>query len=360
MVMRLASLFSGVGGLDIGFVQAGFKTIYANDIDKDVWDTYEKNNGIRIDRRSLFDIPSSDVPEVDGIIGGPPCQSWSLAGAMRGINDERGQLFYEYIRIIRDKQPKFFVAENVPGMISSTHKSEFEKIINEMEKLGYRVTYNVHDARNYGVPQERKRVIIVGYRRDLGFSFSPPEPTHSKSIYSSLDGQTLQKWTTLKQAISDLPQAVPALDKNKPNPEVKFPNHEYMIGNFSTIYMSRNRRKTWDEQSFTIQAGGRHAPLHPESCAMQKVGTDKWIFTGSYYRRLTVREAARIQTFPDDFVFYYTNVAQGYKMVGNAVPVRLAFAIAAQIAKDMLQINSAETRAKGLVTNSPMFLGSVP
>ena len=335
MVLRLASLFSGVGGLDIGFVQAGFKTIYANDIDRDVWETYEKNNGIRIDRRSLFDIPSSDVPEVDGIIGGPPCQSWSLAGAMRGINDERGQLFYEYIRIIRDKQPKFFVAENVPGMISSTHKSEFEKIINEMEKLGYRVTYNVHDARNYGVPQERKRVIIVGYRRDLGFSFSPPEPTHSKSIYSSLDGQTLQKWATLKQAISDLPQAVPALDKNKPNPEVKFPNHEYMIGNFSTIYMSRNRRKTWDEQSFTIQAGGRHAPLHPESCPMQKVGADKWIFTGSYYRRLTVREAARIQTFPDDFVFYYTNVAQGYKMVGNAVPVMLSRAIAKKIKSEL-------------------------
>ena len=331
MVMRLASLFSGVGGLDIGFVKAGFKTVYANDVDKDVWGTYERNNGIRIDRRSLFDIPSNDVPEVDGIIGGPPCQSWSLAGAMRGINDERGQLFYEYIRIIKDKQPKFFVAENVPGMLSSTHKNEFEKIIKEMEKLGYRVTYNLYDARNYGVPQERKRVIIVGYRRDLGFTFSPPEPTHSKSIYSSLVGLTLQKWVTLKQAISDLPQAVPALDKNKPNPEVKFPNHEYMIGNFSTIYMSRNRRKTWDEQSFTIQAGGRHAPLHPESCPMQKVGSDKWIFTGSYYRRLTVREAARIQTFPDDFILYYTNVAQGYKMIGNAVPVKLAHAVANRI-----------------------------
>ncbi len=333
--MRLASLFSGVGGLDIGFVQAGFKIIYANDIDKDVWTTYERNNGIKIDKRSLFDIPSCDVPDVDGIIGGPPCQSWSLAGAMRGINDERGQLFYEYIRIIRDKQPKFFVAENVPGMLSSTHKNEFVKIINEMEKLGYKVTYDIYDARNYGVPQERKRVIIVGYRSDLGFAFVPPEPTHSKLIYSSLDGLKTQKWVTLKQAISDLPQAVPALDKNKPNPEVNFPNHEYMLGNFSTIYMSRNRRKTWDEQSFTIQAGGRHAPLHPDSCPMQKVGTDKWIFTGSYYRRMTVREAARIQTFPDDFIFYYTNVAQGYKMVGNAVPVMLSRAIARKIKSEL-------------------------
>ncbi len=350
MVMRLASLFSGVGGLDLGFVQAGFKTVYANDIDKDVWTTYERNNGIKIDRRSLFDTPSGDVPEVDGIIGGPPCQSWSLAGAMRGIKDERGQLFYEYIRIIRDKQPKFFVAENVPGMLSSTHKNEFEKIIREMEKLGYRVTYDVYDARSFGVPQERKRIIIVGYRKDLGISFLPPQPTHSKSISSSFDGSKLQKWVTLRQAISDLPEAVPALDKNKPNPAAKFPNHEFMVGNFSTIFMSRNRRKNWEDQSFTIQAGGRHAPLHPDSCPMEKVGTDKWVFTGSYYRRLTVREAARIQTFPDDFVFYYTNVAQGYKMVGNAVPVMLSRAIAWKIKSDLesepiLMARSAESIA---------------
>lgn len=315
MKCSLISLFSGCGGLDLGFRNAGFGIVFANDNDKAVWETYEKNFGHKLDGRSIIDIKSEDLPDADGIIGGPPCQSWSLAGAMRGINDERGQLFYEYIRVIRDKQPKFFVAENVPGMLSSTHKSEFNKIINQMERLGYRVSYNIYDARNYGVPQERKRVIIVGYRKDIGFSFLPPEPTHSKSINSSSSNTSLQKWVTLKQAISDLPQAVPALDKNKPNPSVKFPNHEYMVGSFSTIYMSRNRIRGWDEQSFTIQAGGRHAPLHPDSCPMQKVGTDKWVFTGSYYRRLTVREAARIQTFPDNFIFYYINLAQGYKMV---------------------------------------------
>ncbi|MEM3846107.1 MAG: DNA cytosine methyltransferase, partial [Candidatus Parvarchaeota archaeon] len=228
MAMKLVSLFSGAGGLDLGFVQAGFKVVYANDIDKDVWVTYERNMGTKVDRRSLFDIPSGDIPDADGIIGGPPCQSWSLAGAMRGINDERGQLFYEYIRVIRDKQPKFFVAENVPGMLSITHKNEFEKIIKEMENLGYGVTYNLYDARNYGVPQERKRVIIVGLRRDVVATFSPPEPTHSKSA-----GSGRQKWVTLKQAISDLPEAVPALEKNKPNPKVRFPNHEFMVGNFS-------------------------------------------------------------------------------------------------------------------------------
>jgi DNA (cytosine-5)-methyltransferase 1 len=335
MVMKVVSLFSGCGGLDLGFRQAGFEPAYANDIDRDVWKTYEMNHGLPIDHRSLFDIPSSDIPDADGIIGGPPCQSWSLAGAMRGINDKRGQLFYEYIRIIQDKQPKFFVAENVPGMLSSTHKNEFKKIIMEMGKLGYRVTYYIYDARNFGVPQERKRVIIVGYREDLGISFASPPPTHSRSISTSVDGHRLKRLVTLREAISDLPEAVPALEKNKPNPAVKFPNHEYMVGNFSTIFMSRNRRKNWEDQSFTIQAGGRHAPLHPDSCPMEKVGTDKWVFTGSYYRRLTVREAARIQTFPDSFFFDYTNVSQGYKMVGNAVPVKLSQAIAKKIKSEL-------------------------
>jgi DNA (cytosine-5)-methyltransferase 1 len=343
--MNIVSLFSGCGGLDIGFSQAGFEVMYANDIDKDVWETYERNSGIKIDRRSLFKIPSGDIPDADGIVGGPPCQSWSLAGAMRGINDEKGQLFYEYIRIIRDKQPKFFVAENVPGMLSSTHKNEFDKIIGEMGKLGYRVTYNVYDARNYGVPQERKRVIIVGYRNDLGIAFNPPEPTHSNSASAGLDGSRRQKWVTLKQALSDLPEAVPALEKNKPNPGVKFPNHEYMVGNFSTIYMSRNRRRNWDGQSFTIQAGGRHAPLHPDSCPMEKAGVDRWFFTGTQYRRLTVREAARVQTFPDNFIFYYTNVSQGYKMVGNAVPVLLSYNIANKMSKDFVALGSRKSHA---------------
>ena len=343
MGVRVVSLFSGCGGLDVGFDQAGFEIIYANDIDRDVWETYEKNNKLSIDRRSLFDIPSTEIPEADGIIGGPPCQSWSLAGAMRGIHDKRGMLFYEYVRVLKDKMPKFFVAENVPGMLSSTHRMEFKKIIAAMAKIGYKVSYHVYDARNYGVPQERKRIIIVGIRKDLRFSFSPPPPTHSKGNGVGLDGRELQKWVTLKEAIGNLPQAVPALEKNKPNPAANFPNHEFMVGNFSTIYMSRNRKKGWEDQSFTIQAGGRHAPLHPDSCPMQKSGEDKWVFTGDSYRRLTVREAARIQTFPDGFTFYYTNVGQGYKMVGNAVPVKLANAVALKIQQDFaLKIHERE------------------
>ena len=174
-------------------------------------------------------------------------------------------------------------------------------------------------------------------------------PTHSKFGATGVDGTKTRKWKTLMDAIGDLPEAVPALEKNLANPSVKFPNHEYMIGNFSTIYMSRNRRRNWNEASFTIQAGGRHAPLHPDSCPMQRVGQDQWILTGDVYRRLTVREAARIQTFPDDFTFYYNSVAQGYKMVGNAVPVKLAFNIASKVSAEIQQhcglSNNLKTKA---------------
>jgi DNA (cytosine-5)-methyltransferase 1 len=320
--MKVISLFSGCGGLDLGFENVGFKIVFANDNDKDVWETYKQNHHMNIDKRSIVGIDSSEIPDADGIIGGPPCQSWSLAGAMRGVNDERGKLFYEYLRILENKKPSFFVAENVPGIISKTHLPEFNKILDRFDEIGYLVSPKPVDARNYGVPQERKRVIIVGYRKSLEKKFEFTEDA--------------QRWKNLRDAIGDLPLAKPAKEKNYANNNLNIPNHEYMNGGFSTIYMSRNRKKSWDDQSFTNQAGGRHAPLHPSSSEMQKVETDKWEFKGKkpQYRRLSVRECARIQTFPDDFIFYYDNVAKGYKMVGNAVPVKLAEAIALQIKKD--------------------------
>ncbi|MBI1972833.1 DNA cytosine methyltransferase [Candidatus Woesearchaeota archaeon] len=325
--LRIASLFSGCGGLDFGFSNAGFNVVFANDNDPDIWQTFERNHGIVIDKRSIREIKSAEIPEVVGIIGGPPCQSWSLAGAMRGIKDSRGRLFYEYIRVLRDKKPLFFLAENVPGIISSAHLPEFLKIINEFKKIGYNVSYKLLDARDFGAPQERKRVIIVGYRNDLGKAFSFPQP----------DGRRI----SLKEAIGDLPASMPAKEYNSGNGSLPIPNHEHMNGGFSTIYMSRNRRKNWHEQSFTIQAGGRHAPLHPSSAEMIKVGKDKWVFkggNGARHRRLSVRECARIQTFPDDFIFHYGNVASGYKMIGNAVPVKLAEAIARRIRNDLQEL----------------------
>jgi len=335
--VKIVSLFSGCGGLDLGFTRAGFELVYANDNDPVVWKTFEKNHKISIDRRSLFDIKSGEIPEADGIVGGPPCQSWSLAGKMRGAKDERGQLFYEYVRILKDKKPKFFLAENVPGIVSRTHLPEFNKIIGKFSKLGYKITFKVIDARDYGVPQERRRGIIVGYQKSLGSSFVFPSPTHSKYSVKTLDRIKTKKWLTLKNAIGDLPEPAKALEKNKANENLEVPNHEYMNGSFSSIYMSRNRRRDWSECAFTIQAGGRHAPLHPSSAKMAKVEKDLWKFEGKHpeYRRLSVREGARVQTFPDDFIFYYKSVADGYKMVGNAVPVRLSIAIAEKIKSDL-------------------------
>ena len=345
--MNVVSLFSGCGGLDLGFHNAGFNIIYANDNDKTVWKTFESNLNLTIDKRSITDINSNEIPDAIGIIGGPPCQSWSLAGSMKGTQDKRGQLFYEYVRVIKDKKPIFFVAENVPGIISKTHFPEFLKLISTFSKIGYSINFKQLNSRDYGVPQERKRVIIVGYANSLLEEFNFPSPTHTNNSNSN-EKVNLPTWVTLQTAIGDLPESIPAQTKNIPNSDLAISNHEYMIGSFSTIYMSRNRRRTWNEQSFTIQAGGRHAPLHPESSGMRKIETDKWEFKGKtpFVRRLSIRECARIQTFPDDFIFYYNKVPEGYKMVGNAVPVKLSEAIAKKIYSDL-------SKQKQLILSNP-------
>ena len=317
--MKVISLFSGAGGLDLGFEEAGFEIEWANEFDKSIWETYEKNHSNYLDKRDIRKIPLNEIPECDGIIGGPPCQSWSEAGACKGINDDRGKLFYEFIKILKDKKPKFFVAENVSGMLAEKHKDAVQNFIKMFKEAGYDVNLYLVNAADYGVPQDRKRVFYIGFREDLNIKFEFPKP--------------LSKKVNLREAIGDLQDtAIPALEKNKTNGVYcKFPNNEYMTGGFSTIYMSRNRVRSWDEQSFTIQAGGRHAPVHPQAPKMIFVEKNKREFVKGkedLYRRLTVRECARIQTFQDSFKFYYTDVADGYKMVGNAVPVKLANIVA--------------------------------
>ena len=337
--MRVASFFSGAGGLDRGFENAGFNIIWANEFDSSIWDTFRVNfPHAFLDTRSIVNVPSLDVPDVDGIIGGPPCQSWSEAGAGRGINDKRGQLFYEYIRILRDKQPKFFLAENVSGILSAKHKEAFTNIIKEFEDAGYNVSYKLLNANDYGVPQDRERVIVIGYHKSIGKKFEFPRP--------------LAKKPNLKDAIFDLQDAVPAREGNKSNGDnLRMVNNEYMTGGFSTIFMSRNRVRSWNEPSYTIQAGGRHAPLHPQAPKMLFVEQNKRVFVPEkvdLYRRLSVRECARIQTFPDDFVFKYTNIADGYKMIGNAVPVNFAFHLARTIFEDLAEIDYKKIELKNL------------
>ena len=325
MGSNIVSLFSGAGGLDLGFEQAGFMTVWANEFDKDIWDTFRLNfPETTLDTRSIVNIPSSDIPDCVGLVGGPPCQSWSAAGAKRGIEDKRGQLFNEYIRVLRDKQPLFFVAENVKGMLSKKHRPVFDSFIAQFESCGYAVSWKLVNAFDYEVAQDRWRVIIVGVRRDLEVEFEFPEPRVSRLV--------------LSDALEGLPEAVPSLEKGKHNDEVLMNAHEYLVGGFSSMFMSRNRVRGWDEPSFTIQAGGRHAPLHPQAPKMVRRGSDSFEFAAGRedeYRRLSIRECARIQSFPDGFEFVYQNVNQGYKMVGNAVPVELARRIAAAIAQQL-------------------------
>lgn len=344
---NIISLFSGAGGLDFGFKKAGFNILYSNEYDKDIWETHQKNFPETIlDKRNIAEIEPKTLPDCLGIIGGPPCQSWSEAGAMRGLDDNRGKLFFDFIRILKEKQPLFFLAENVSGMLAERHKSAFEQIQELFVDAGYRLSCKLLNAADYNVPQDRKRVFFVGYRNDIGLKFCFPNKSNKK--------------VTLRDAIYDLKKDVLASENNKTNGDrCVIPNHEYMIGDFSTIYMSRNRVRSWDEVSFTIQAGGRHAPLHPQAPKMKFIEQNVRIFVPSkehLYRRLSIRECARVQTFPDNYVFYYSGLSSGYKMIGNAVPINLAYALAKVIMEDLEKLGLVKNKKNSYNTQLEFFL----
>lgn len=234
--MKLISLFSGAGGLDLGFKKAGFKTIMANEYDKKICPTFKANfPTVKLIEGDIRNITSDMFPEnVDGIIGGPPCQSWSEGGALRGIEDARGQLFYEYIRILKDKQPYFFVAENVSGMLASRHAQAVENFMKLFDEAGYDVNLKLLNANDYGVAEDRDRIFYIGFRKDLNIhDFKYPE--------------ALKKKPVLRDVIWDLKDnAIPAKDKNRTNGNMcLIPNHEYFVGDFSPIFMSRNRVRSW-------------------------------------------------------------------------------------------------------------------
>lgn len=328
--MKVISLFSGCGGLDLGFERAGFEIPVANEFDKTIWDTFKANHPkTHLIEGDVRQINKNDIAEfidgdVDGIIGGPPCQSWSEAGSLRGIDDERGKLFYDYIRILKDFKPKFFLAENVRGMLANKHSEAVKNILSMFEEAEYDVSLTLVNAKNYGVAEERKRVFYIGFRKDLHVNFEFPKGSTEDDA----------KKITLRDVIWDLQfTAVPAGDKNHHNPKA-VNNNEYYTGTYSPIFMSRNRVKSWDEQAFTVQASGRQCQLHPQAPKMVKFGKDDYRFVEGkeeLYRRMTVREVARIQGFPDDFKFIYKDTNTAYKMIGNAVPVNLAYEIACSI-----------------------------
>ena len=329
--MKIISLFSGCGGLDLGFERAGFEISIANEYDPTIWETYKINHpSTKLIEGDIRNIQESDFPDdIDGIIGGPPCQSWSEAGSLRGINDSRGKLFYDYIRILKSKQPKFFLAENVSGMLANRHSEAVRNIIEMFKECGYDLTVSLVNAKDYGVPQERRRVFYIGFRRDLGVRFKFP-------VGSTADEK---KRLTLRDTIWDLQfTAVPAGARNYHSPKA-INNNEFFTGAYSPIFMSRNRVKGWDEQAFTVQASGRQCQLHPQAPKMKFVEQNKREFVRGkeyLYRRMTIREIARIQGFPDDFKFIYNYTDDAYKMIGNAVPVNLAYEVAVAI-KEALQ-----------------------
>ena len=312
--LKAASLFCGAGGMDFGFVQAGHEIVFANDIDKNACATYKENLHLIPLCRDIKKV--DHFPQADIVIGCNPCQGFSFIGT-RNPDDERNYLYEEIVRCLKEVRPRFFVTENVRGLKSLYKGKFFKSMLDDFEDAGYDVTWELLNAKDYGIPQDRQRIFIAGVRKDLDVTYHFPERTH---------GPGLQPYVTLEQTIGDL---------NLPKKGEYWDSNDY-----SFFYMSRNRRRTWDKVSFTIQASGRHAPLHPSCPPMKKVGKDRWIFTDNpeKYRRLSVRECARIQTFPDSYEFK-GNLRSQYRQVGNAVPPQEALKIA-------LTFNSLEVSKK--------------
>lgn len=327
--MNVVSFFAGCGGLDLGFEQAGFNVVWANELEPHCRATYIRNHpNTKLIITDVSEIDPTTIPDCDGFIGGPPCQSWSVGGKQKGLDDKRGMLFLKYIELINAKQPKFFVIENVKGMLDSKFKDVFEDFVTRLDISGYNVQWSLLDAVNYRIPQNRERVFFIGFKKDLNIKYSFPKPTCNEPI-------------TLERAIGDIAEkpnqftGSKAKDIFKCNVKVGgHYNHDVLMSKFGPFYYRGNRRRGWQQPSFTINATADFAPLHPSSPKMIFFGHENWNFQKdrlSDYRRLSVRECARIQTFPDGFVFEYDDIKDAYRMIGNAVPPRLGYEIAKSI-----------------------------
>lgn len=323
MHMKIVSFFAGCGGLDLGFEQAGFDVVWANEVEPYYRATYIRNHpGTELVLGDICKIDPNSIPDCDGFIGGPPCQSWSVAGKQRGLEDERGQLFLKYIDMIEAKRPKFFVIENVKGLLDSVFKYVFIMFLDRLDKAGYDVKWDLLDAANYRIPQNRERVFIVGFRKELHIDYKFPAPTCTEPI-------------TLERAIGDIKEQPTFYRGNERlEPNVSRPNHDVLASKLNVYYNRGNRRRGWQQTSFTIHATADNIPLHPSSPKMMFFGHGRWDFQEgkmNQYRRLSVRECARIQSFPDSFIFEGTDIKAQYKMIGNAVPPRLGNVLAKSI-----------------------------
>lgn len=298
--LRIASLFAGTGGLDLGFIHAGHNVIWANDFQPDSVLSYKKNIGEHIICGDISDIPATQVPEIDLLAGGLPCQGFSNANVNKVDNDARNDLYAQFVRILLAKRPKFLVIENVRGMLSLHGGAAFQKILAALDEAGYNTQYKVLNAADYGVPQTRIRLFVIGIRKDLSgqYRYSFPEPTHSRDPEKT----GLKPWVTVGEALAKIPE---------PESDSSLLNHVCSNYKVTNRNFTGHRATDPNKPSPTILArgnagGGVCAIQHPKN-----------------HRRMSVRESAIIQTFPIDFEFIGKTNSM-YRQVGNAVPVLLA------------------------------------
>lgn len=327
---KLVSLFSGCGGMDVGFEAAGFERVWANDFDKDAQAVFRMNLG-EIDGRDITTVPVEEIPDCDIITAGFPCQPFSNAGKRRGVYDERGELYLDCLRIIESKSPKVVLFENVKGLKSSKHQNGqrlIDVIKEDLEKLNYNVVYEVINASDYGVPQNRERLILVAIRSDLQKTFVFPQKILDKStltlrnildVPENIPNQVYWQYSPQAQSmIEKIPEggswkSIPYEDLSPRFQRIRDDMKRYHAPNFY-------RRFALDEINGTITASAQ-----PENCGITHPTEN---------RRYTIREIARIQTFPDDFIFIddsKKNIVAMYKVIGNAVPCKLAEVIANKI-----------------------------
>ena len=316
--LKVASLFCGCGGTDVGLL-GGFdflgkyynsnsmEIVYANDIDDNACKIFKENFGITPDNRDIREVKTEEIPEFDILTGGFPCQSFSIVAQnpkRLGVKDERGKLFFEMCRILRERQPKCFIAENVKGILTANKRSAFPLILKEFEESGYDVQYQILNSADYGVPQKRERVIIVGFRKDLNITFSFPK--------AEIEDET--KYTPLKTVIE------------------KRVDEKYFFSERAVEGMMKKR-----ESMNKGRAQDINKPCNTVGAHLAKVSlnsTDPVLMEGERYRRFTPREVARIQSFPDDFELIGSEAAQ-YRALGNAIPPVMFWYVAKAVSKEL-------------------------
>jgi DNA (cytosine-5)-methyltransferase 1 len=303
--MKAISLFSGCGGSDAGVLAAGFDVVMANDILPYAKDVYLANHPeteyVLSNISNVTAFPSASL-----LVGCYPCQGFSQGG-IRQPSHSINKLYLEFARALSLVKPKAFVVENVSGMVRKNFAHLLEDQLRVFKDVGYKVKMQVLNAADYGVAQERRRILIVGIRENLGVEYQFPPPTY---------GVKNSPYVTIKDAIGNMPP---------------WPDGEFYTREFHWYYLSRNRRQGWDDQSKTIVANPRHMPLHPSSPPMIKHAHNDWRFSSDApARRFSYREAARLQGFKSDFVFPDTQAGSldmRYKVAGNAVPPPLFEAV---------------------------------